>query len=228
LRIALALKIPFTIAPARLDPRVRAGVERLAALLADAGHEVELADPAFGPIGISFLPRSTNGVHQWAARLPTGARLDGRTRHNARVGRALGPALRLARAAEAPLRRYAARIFRRYDMVLMPTTAQPALRIGAIDGLGDWATDKVIVGACPYTWTWNVLGWPGVNVPAGFTAEGLPIGAQLLGPANSEPLLLALAAQLEALEGWHRKRPPSPRAGPERSAATGDTAAAGT
>ena len=43
-----------------------------------------------------------------------------------------------------------------------------------------------------------MLGWPGVNVPAGFTEDGLPIGAQLLGPANSEPRLLALAAQLEA------------------------------
>ena len=93
-------------------------------------------------------------------------------------------------------------------MVLAPTTAQPPLPVGAIDGLGGWATDKVIVGACPYAWPWNVLGWPGVNVPAGLTADGLPIGAQLLGPGGSESRLLALAAQLESVERWDEQRPP--------------------
>jgi amidase len=62
--------------------------------------------------------------------------------------------------------------------------------------------------ACPYTWPWNVLGWPGVNVPAGLTDEGLPVGAQLLGPADSEPLLISLAAQLEERERWFECRPP--------------------
>ncbi len=52
-----------------------------------------------------------------------------------------------------------------------------------------------------------MLGWPGVSVPAGFTEAGLPIGVQLLGPANSEPRLLSLAAQLEAEERWHERWP---------------------
>ena len=43
---------------------------------------------------------------------------------------------------------------------------------------------------------------------SGFTDAGLPLGAQLLGPANGEPRLLALAAQLEAVERWHERRPP--------------------
>jgi len=55
-----------------------------------------------------------------------------------------------------------------------------------------------------------VIGWPGVNVPAGLTDGGLPIGVQLLGPASSEELLISLAAELEAEEGWHARRPPSP------------------
>jgi amidase len=66
------------------------------------------------------------------------------------------------------------------------------------------------VGACPYAWPWNVLGWPAVNVPAGITEEGLPVGAQLLGPANSESRLISLAAQLEAVERWQDRRPPAP------------------
>ena len=54
-----------------------------------------------------------------------------------------------------------------------------------------------------------MLGWPGVNVPAGFTDDGLPLGAQLLGPANSEELLISLAAQLESVERWYERRPPA-------------------
>ena len=92
-----------------------------------------------------------------------------------------GPLLALAKALERPLQRQVGRIFKRVDVVLAPTTAKPPERIGAIDGLGHWDTDKVVVGACPYAWPWNVLGWPGVNVPAGLTPEGLPLGASLLG-----------------------------------------------
>ncbi|HZU60938.1 MAG TPA: amidase family protein, partial [Solirubrobacteraceae bacterium] len=65
-----------------------------------------------------------------------------------------------------------------------------------------WKTDQKMTGYCPYTWPWNVLGWPAVNVPAGLTGDGLPLGAQLLGPANSEPLLISLAAALEQVQRW--------------------------
>jgi amidase len=209
LRIALSFGIPFSGAPARLDARVRAAVQRLAHVLEGLGHEVMPADPSYGLIGATFMPRSMVGLREWSRRVPDVALLDPRTRHNIALGRWFGgPLLGLARALERPLRAQVGRIFGRSDVVLAPTTAQPPLPIGSIDGLGRWATDKVIVGACPYAWPWNVLGWPGVNVPAGLTDEGLPIGAQLLGPGGSEPRLIALAAQLEAVERWQDRRPP--------------------
>jgi amidase len=210
LRIALSERIPFSGAPAKLDPRVRAAVRRLADVLRELGHEVVRDDPAYGLIGLPFMPRSTGGVGDWIANVEEPALLDRRTRANARTGRLLRPLLGMARKLEAPLQRQVGRVFRRVDIVLAPTTAQPPLPVGAIDGLAPWATDKVVVAACPYAWPWNVLGWPGVNVPAGLTPEGLPVGAQLLGPANSEPRLIALAAQLEAVERWHERRPPAP------------------
>jgi amidase len=208
LRIALSERIPFSGAPARLDPRVREAVRRLAEVLRGLGHEVVHDDPAYGLIGLPFMPRSTGGVDEWLARVPDHSLLDHRTRGNARMGRLLRPLLGLARALEAPLHRQVGRVFHRVDVVLAPTTAKPPERVGAIDGLAPWATDKVVVGACPYAWPWNVLGWPGINVPAGLTPEGLPVGAQLLGPANSESRLIALAAQLEAVENWQERRPP--------------------
>jgi amidase len=90
-------------------------------------------------------------------------------------------------------------------VVLTPCTAKPPLRIGVTDGLGGWATDQIMAGACPYAWPWNVLGWPGLSVPAGSTQAGLPIGVQLLGGADSEAMLLSLAAQLEAVEQWPQR-----------------------
>jgi amidase len=209
LRIALSFRIPFSGAPAQLDARVRAAVTRLASVLEGLGHDVVEADPSYGLIGATFIPRSMVGLRDWSRRVPDVALLDERTRHNVALGRWVGgPLLAAARALERPFRARVGRIFARADVVLAPTTAQPPLPIGSIDGLGGWATDKVIVGACPYAWPWNVLGWPGVNVPAGLTPEGLPIGAQLLGPGGSEPRLIALAAQLEGVERWHERRPP--------------------
>lgn len=203
LRIAVSTRIPFSGVRTGLEPQLRAGLYRLAGVLATLGHDVADDDPRYGLVGASFLPRSHFGLRLWHGRVPDPRQLDPRTLGNCRNGAALaGPVLRAARALERPLQRRIGAIFERADVVLAPTTARPPLRIGATDGLSGWHTDKVIVGACPYAWPWNVLGWPAVNVPAGFTSEGLPFGAQLLGPANSEPLLISLAAQLEAHERW--------------------------
>lgn len=208
LRIALALKPPFTAVPARLLPEVRDRVVALAATLAGLGHTVEEADPPYGRIGLTFVPRATAGIAEWVAEAPFPALLDRRTRGAARLGRLLGGApLRAARRAETVLHRRVGRFFETYDVVLAPTTAAPPPRIGALLELSGFATDRAMIAACPYAWPWNVLGWPGVNVPAGFTPGGLPVGAQLLGPAGSEPLLLSLAAQAEADLRWHERWP---------------------
>lgn len=209
LRVALSFKVPFSGAPARLDGEIKAAVTRLAQALSDEGHDVQRADPVYGLVGVSVVPRSMAGVHEWSKRVPDRSLLDRRTLHNASTGRVLGgPVLRAARALERPLGRQLGAIFRRFDVVLAPTTAQPAPLAGGIDGLTTWQTDKAIVAACPYAWPWNVLGWPAISVPAGLSGEGLPLGAQLIGPANAEPRLIALAAQLERRQRWHEHRPP--------------------
>ncbi|MFD9164511.1 amidase [Streptomyces sp. NPDC059558] len=208
LRIALSFGTAFTATPKSLDPEVRSAVERLAARLESLGHEVIPEDPRYGPIGLTFVPRATSGVRDWVARVPDPALLDPRTHEAVRTARILGGlALRVSRRAETALQQRVSEIFHRFDVVLTPTTATPPLRVGALAGLGALATDRAMIAACPYAWTWNVLGWPGVNIPAGLTADGLPMGAQLLGPAHSEPLLLGLAAQVEAAEDWAALRP---------------------
>jgi len=208
LRIGLSTRIPFTATKTQLDPRVRSAVERLAEVLAGLGHEIVEVEPNYRMIGLTFLPRSLAGVRDWGRRLPSPELLDPRTRSNARHGAKLsGRALRLARATEPLLHRQIGSVFGGVDVLLAPTTATPPPRVGAFDGLSGWQTDQAMIAACPYAWPWNVLGWPGVNVPAGLTTGGLPLGAQLLGPSHSEERLIALAAQLEAAERWDERRP---------------------
>jgi amidase len=209
LRIALSLRAAYAILPSTLHPELEGAVRRIADVLSDLGHDVQSADPPYGILGVGAIPRSLAGLVPWVRKLPDPSLLDPRTRENARVGSLLrGPVLAAARAAEAPLRRRIGKIFDRFDVVLTPTTAQPPLPVGAIDGLSGWATDRLITAACPYTWPWNVIGWPALSVPAGFTRSGLPIGVQLLGPAESEAELISVAAQLEHVERWHEHRPP--------------------
>ncbi|MCP2318859.1 amidase [Nocardia amikacinitolerans] len=208
LRIALSLRIPFTATKTTLHPEVRAAVRGIASALRKLGHSVTVADLHYGLlIGASFLPRSMAGIRSMHDRMP-GAEVDPRTRANVRFGRVLGgPALFAARQAEPLLHKRIGTFFNDYDVVLAPTTATPPPRAEEIDGIGVNATNNLITAACPYTWPWNVLGWPSVNVPAGFTEAGLPVGAQLMGTAATEPLLISVAAQLESELRWDRHRP---------------------
>jgi amidase len=134
--------------------------------------------------------------------------LDKRTLANTRTGWLLSQnTLQKARAREAESQRRLGWIFNLVDVVLAPTTAQPPPRVNDFDHRGGLSTDRAMIRACPVTWPWNLVGWPSINVPAGFAYGGLPIGVQLMGPANSEPLLISLAAELEALNGWVMRQP---------------------
>jgi amidase len=208
LRVAFSRKIPFSLVRASLDPDVERAARSVVDRIAGLGHDVDEADPAYGLVGLSFVPRSTAGVADWCRRVPDETLLDPRTRANGRMGRILGgPLLGLARRLERPFAKRLGAVFERYDVVVAPTTAKPPIPIGAFEGLSGWATDQLMAGSCPYAWPWNVVGWPAVNVPAGFTAAGLPVGVQLIGPANSEDLLISLAAEIESVSGWTTQHP---------------------
>ncbi|WP_269218079.1 amidase [Actinomadura viridis] len=206
LRVAVSFRTAFGVG-GRLDPQVRAAVERVARRLTELGHKVFPADPDYGLVGLGLIPRGTAGVADWVEAME-GGEPEPRTLAEARMGRLVGRRLLpLAKRMDPGLRRRAGRIFRYADVVLTPTTAQLPLKVGAFDGVGWRRTQSGVAAACPYAWPWNVLGWPGMNVPAGLSKEGLPIGAQLLGHDSDEATLISLAAQLESAEGWTERRP---------------------
>lgn len=209
LSVGVSTKFPFTGFRATLHPEIRAAVEHTADQLQLLGHTIRAADPDYHlRMSWNFLSRSTSGLLDWRDRVGPGVSLDKRTLSNLRMGRVLSESiLRKARAREAATAKRIDSIFNLVDVVVAPTTAQPPPLVESFDKLGGLATDRTMIKACPVTWPWNLLGWPSINVPAGFTSDGLPIGVQLMGPANSEPLLISLAAQLEAVSGWSTKQP---------------------
>lgn len=143
--------------------------------------------PDYGLVGLNFLPRSTAGLHEWTARIPDETLLDPRTRANIRNGRRFGRhLLGFSRRTIGFFQRRAARVFDAVDIVLAPTTATPPPKIGAMAELDANGLSKAMVRACPYAWPWNTVGWPAINVPAGLTGDGLPLGAQLLGPPTAK------------------------------------------
>ena len=105
------------------------------------------------------------------------------------------------------------RLMQRFDALLVPTMA---IRVPEANGpyslLRDEELDpwlERLCDACRYTMPANEIGLPGISLPAGLDADGLPIGIQLYGNFCREDLLLKLAAQIErAHPEWFGVVPP--------------------
>jgi len=121
--------------------------------------------------------------------------------------------------------------FQKYDLYLTPTTAYPPAKIGELQpkasevfvmkavntfklgrllkglGLVDQIAEKSLERT-PFTQLANLSGLPAMSVPIYWTSEGLPCGAQFIGPFGDEATLFRLAAQLEKARPWFNKRPP--------------------
>jgi len=95
-------------------------------------------------------------------------------------------------------------LFERFDVIATPTMIAPPK---PLDAGGSIATEMYAEWAAPL-YPFNLTGHPAMSVPAGFTADGLPVGLQLIGPWFAEERLLRIAALLETIEPWHQRRPP--------------------
>lgn len=95
--------------------------------------------------------------------------------------------------------------FERVDLIIGPTTPAAAYRLGekSNDPLSMYLEDL-------YTVTANLAGVPGISIPCGATASGLPIGLQLQAPAFQESRLLRAAHRFQRVTDWHLRRPDLP------------------
>jgi aspartyl-tRNA(Asn)/glutamyl-tRNA(Gln) amidotransferase subunit A len=61
----------------------------------------------------------------------------------------------------------------------------------------------------PFTYPFNLTGQPAASVPAGFTADGLPVGLQIVGRRFADATVMRAAAAFEQLRPWAQHRPRS-------------------
>ncbi|MDQ3668330.1 MAG: amidase [Acidobacteriota bacterium] len=91
-------------------------------------------------------------------------------------------------------------------LLVAPVGATPALKHDTLKVTIDGKTLSTF-RAFSYSQTFNVFDLPSVSVPAGVSAEGLPIGVQIVGRPFAEELVLVAAAIVEeALGGWQPPR----------------------
>lgn len=92
--------------------------------------------------------------------------------------------------------------FKKCDALLSPVTTSPAFKIGerSADPLKMYLNDI-------FTTATNLAGLPGLSVPYGISADGLPIGIQLTGPHFEEQKILNIALALQSMTSVRERTP---------------------
>jgi amidase len=110
-----------------------------------------------------------------------------------------------AQRARLALRRAVDEALGRTALLLMPVI--PFVTPSAAKG-AELMTDPARLGrATRYTILFDLTGHPTVTFPCGFDRRGMPIGAQLVGRAMDEALLLQAAHAFQQLTDFHTRRP---------------------
>ncbi len=92
-----------------------------------------------------------------------------------------------------------------HDLLLTPVLATPPPQIGYLSGLEGGMRVRDLL---QFTAQFNVTGQPAISLPLYWTADGLPVGVQLVAGFGREDMLVRVAAQLEAAQPWASRRPP--------------------
>ncbi|MDP3419517.1 MAG: Asp-tRNA(Asn)/Glu-tRNA(Gln) amidotransferase subunit GatA [Thiobacillus sp.] len=92
--------------------------------------------------------------------------------------------------------------FKVCDVILGPTAPGTAFKLGekSDDPVEMYLNDLYTIPA-------NLAGLPGMSLPCGFDAKGLPIGLQLVGNYFSEAKMLNVAHQYQRATDWHNRQP---------------------
>jgi len=220
LRIGVMMRSPN--GQLAVHPDCIRGVEIAAQALAGLGHVVDeshpeaLDDPANTQGHVIVVAcnvgRALDAIGQKLGRSLTSDDVEPLTWTLAQLAQGL-PAPKYIEAVDAVHglgRRMAAWWEQGFDLLLTPTTAQPAPEIGALNvsaenPLADWAKSAPFA---TFTSPFNQTGQPAISLPLHVGAAGIPIGTQLVAAYGREDLLLRVAAQLEQICPWRNRRPP--------------------
>jgi aspartyl-tRNA(Asn)/glutamyl-tRNA(Gln) amidotransferase subunit A len=168
-----------TVTPLSREVLGQPNLALLAIMAAEAAHQLrrELADPAFALLDAGQDEGLRSGL-----RLPAVEYLAARD-----TGGALGHALSI--------------VFSGCDVIVAATRSDTARPIGAGRPAGGRTVANLLRAAA------NLIGLPGVSVPAGLSTHGLPVGLHIVTAPGRDELALGLAARFQDNTTHHELRP---------------------
>lgn len=94
------------------------------------------------------------------------------------------------------------KVFEKYDVIIGPTAPSTAFKIGEKidDPLTMYANDILTIPV-------NLAGVPGISIPCGFGANGLPLGLQIIGKHFDESTVYRVAHAFEQATNYHKQKP---------------------
>jgi amidase len=200
------------------DPECRAAVAVAARLLESAGHDVEpsypqaMVDPQFSPHFMTLVAPDTEAeLREYEALLGRPLRDDELEPRNLASRRARDLSAVDYLEARTWMSRWARRVaawWTDHDLLLTPTVAAPPPPLGWFTAEGPKREGARIASFIPYTPQFNMTGQPAISLPLHWSADGLPVGVQLVAAYGREDLLVRVASQLEEAAPWSGRRPP--------------------
>ncbi|MBV8212360.1 MAG: amidase, partial [Verrucomicrobia bacterium] len=192
-----------------VDPEVTSSVTSAARSLAELGHVVvegvapfdvdSLAQPwsTISQAGLAWML----GSHSYRPEVLTPAMQELAAKGASISAADYYSALDAVRVLKTTLSRF----FERYDLILTPSAAalpwpaqEPYPRVIADQDVGPR-------GHAVFTGFANMAGCPGINIPTAPSANGLPIGFQLVSAQGRDDLLCAIASQYETAHPWSNR-----------------------
>jgi len=198
-----------------VDPDIARICREAALRLCELGVEVEEAAPDLSGAVACFTV--LRGLH-FAVRLGQllerhRDELEPRVVWNTEYGLSLN-AEEIARAERerARIAHAASAFFERFDLLLTPTTIVPPFPVEwpHVERVGDHVF-ATYVDWLAITFAITLTACPALSLPVGSTAEGLPVGLQMVAPRRAEAALLQAAVTLEDLIGFAERLPVDPR-----------------
>ena len=192
------------------DAEVRSAIDRALEVLDRMGariREVDLGVSLKQVVAVGYVVALTEAAAHHAHDIRGRAEQYGREfRLLMKIGMLIpGTAYLDAQRARGAIARLVLAAFHECDVLVMPTLGALA---DPIPQRAKRIDRRISSSPAPaYTWLANLYGGPAISIPAGFSADGRPIGLQILGRPNDDAAVLRVAAAHERETSWSQQRP---------------------
>ncbi|MBN6034411.1 amidase [Amycolatopsis sp. 195334CR] len=194
-----------------VDPEIARITLSVVAALNEAGLRVEETDPGFADPLDAFDVLWSTGAAKWLDTFPAGSEelIDQGLRRVWEHGHTFSASDYLeASAVRAALGIHMGEFHLRHDVLITPM--MPISPFEAGHDVPPGSAYRTWPEWTRFTYPFNLTQQPAISVPIGFTAAGLPVGLQIVGPRHSDDLVLAVAKLVEEVKPWATDRAAAP------------------